>query len=68
LYASFRAATEENNWAWFYDDIHFHQSCIVSTEYGRKVGDLIVKRLHMKKDEPVANTKSLVTYQLLVNQ
>lgn len=51
-YASFRAAAEENNWARFYGGIHFHQSCIVSTEYGRKVGDLVVKKLHMKKEEP----------------
>ncbi len=48
-YKSFRAAAEENNWARFYGGIHFHHSCIVSTEYGRKVGDYIVQRLKMKK-------------------
>lgn len=48
-YSSFRAAAEENNWARFYGGIHFHHSCIISTEYGRKVGDLIVQRLKFKK-------------------
>lgn len=48
-YTSFRAAAEENNWARFYGGIHFHHSCIISTEYGRKVGDLIVQRLKFKK-------------------
>ena len=49
-YRSFRHAADENNWARFYGGIHFHQSCIVSTEYGRKVGELVVNRLRMKKD------------------
>jgi PAP2 superfamily len=48
-YKSFRDAALENNWARFYGGIHFHHSCIVSTEYGRKVGDLVVNRLKMKK-------------------
>jgi hypothetical protein len=48
-YKSFRDAALENNWARFYGGIHFHHSCIVSTEYGRKVGDLVVTRLKMKK-------------------
>jgi hypothetical protein len=48
-YSSFRAAAEENNWARFYGGIHFHHSCIVSTEYGRKVGELVTSRLQMKK-------------------
>ncbi len=48
-FTSFRAAAEENNWARFYGGIHFHHSCIVSTEYGRKVGDLVVDRIKMKK-------------------
>jgi hypothetical protein len=47
-YKSFRDAAEENNWARFYGGIHFHHSCIVSTEYGRKVGGLVVNRLKMK--------------------
>lgn len=48
-YKSFRDAAEENNWARFYGGIHFHHSCIVSTEFGKKVGDLVVDRLKMKK-------------------
>lgn len=48
-YKSFRAAAEENNWARFYGGIHFHRTCIVSTDYGRKVGDYVVGKLHMKK-------------------
>ena len=48
-YKSFRDAAEENNRARFYGGIHFHHSCIVSTEYGRKVGELVVNRLKMKK-------------------
>jgi hypothetical protein len=48
-FKSFRDAAEENNWARFYGGIHFHNSCIVSTEYGRKVGDLVVDKLKMRK-------------------
>jgi len=48
-FASFRAAAEENNWARFYGGIHYHHSCIVSTEFGRKVGELVVDHLKMKK-------------------
>ena len=48
-FRSFRHAADENNWARFYGGIHFHNSCIVSTEYGKKVGDLVVDKLKMKK-------------------
>jgi PAP2 superfamily len=48
-FTSFREAAIENNWARFYGGIHFHNSCIVSTEYGKKVGDFIVSKLTMKK-------------------
>lgn len=48
-YTSFRAAALENIWARFYGGIHFHHSCIVSNEYGKKVGDFIVEKLKMKK-------------------
>ena len=48
-FTSFRQAAEENNWARFYGGIHFHNSCIISTEYGKKVGDLVNQRLRMKK-------------------
>lgn len=47
-YPSFRAAAIENNWARFYGGIHYHHSCIVSTEYGKKVGDFVVSRLRMR--------------------
>jgi hypothetical protein len=48
-FQSFRDAALENNWARFYGGIHFHHSCLVSTELGIKVGDLVVQRLKMKK-------------------
>lgn len=48
-FKSFRQAADENNWARFYGGIHFHNSCIVSTEYGQKVGGLVVSRLVMKR-------------------
>jgi PAP2 superfamily len=46
---SFRDAARENNRARFYGGIHFHHSCLVSTELGTKVGDLVVQKLKMKK-------------------
>jgi hypothetical protein len=48
-YKSFRDAAEENNWARFYGGIHFHNTCLLSTECGKMVGDLVVNRLKMKK-------------------
>lgn len=48
-FSSFRAAAEENNWARFYGGIHFHNSCIISTDYGQRVGKMVVDRLKMKK-------------------
>ncbi|MBI2730489.1 MAG: vanadium-dependent haloperoxidase [Sphingobacteriales bacterium] len=48
-YKSFRDAAIENNWARFYGGIHFHHSCIISTEYGKKVGDFIINKIKMKK-------------------
>ncbi|MBL7749371.1 MAG: vanadium-dependent haloperoxidase [Chitinophagaceae bacterium] len=48
-FTSFRQAAEENNWARFYGGIHFHNSCLVSTEHGKKVGILVNQRLKMKK-------------------
>jgi hypothetical protein len=48
-FKSFRDAAEENNRARFYGGIHFHPTCIVSTEYGRKVGNLVVEKLQMRK-------------------
>ena len=48
-FKSFRAAAEENNWARFYGGLHFHNSCIISTEIGKNVGQLVATRLQMKK-------------------
>lgn len=48
-FKSFREAAEENNWARFYGGIHYHNSCIVSTGFGRKVGQMVADRLKMKK-------------------
>lgn len=48
-FSSFRAAAEENNWARFYGGIHYHNSCIISTDYGQRVGQMVVNRLKMKK-------------------
>ena len=48
-FKSFRQAADENNWARFYGGLHFHNSCIISTAIGRKVGQLVVDRLKMKK-------------------
>lgn len=48
-FKSFRHAAEENNLARFYGGIHFHPSCLVSTDYGKKVGELVATRLNMKK-------------------
>ena len=47
-FTSFRAAAEENNMARFYGGIHFHNSCIVSTDAGKKVGSYVVSTLKMK--------------------
>jgi len=48
-FKSFRDAALENNSARFYGGIHFHPSCIVSTEEGKKIGDYISTKLKMKK-------------------
>jgi hypothetical protein len=48
-FKSFRDAAIENNMARFYGGIHFHNSCLVANEYGKKVGDLVVNKLKMKK-------------------
>jgi hypothetical protein len=48
-FTSFRQAAEENNWARFYGGIHFHPTCIVSKEYGNKVGSYIINKLKLEK-------------------
>ena len=49
-FTSFREAALENNLARFYGGIHFHPSCIVSTEQGKKIGGYITSKLKMKKE------------------
>lgn len=48
-YKSFRDAANENIWGRFYGGIHYYNSCVVSHEYGKEVGDIVVKLLKMKK-------------------
>ena len=48
-FTSFKQAAEENNMARFYGGIHFHSSCLVSTESGQKVGGFIVGKLEVEK-------------------
>lgn len=47
---SFRHAAEENIWGRFYGGIHYHHSCIVSNELGRKIGQYVVQQLRMNKE------------------
>jgi hypothetical protein len=47
-FTSFKQAAEENNMARFYGGIHFHPSCLISTEYGQKVGRFIVGKLKLE--------------------
>lgn len=49
-YKSFYDASNENILARFYGGIHLHYSCLASNILGKKVGGLVVERLHMKKD------------------
>jgi len=48
-FSSFRQAAEENNWARFYGGLHFHNSCITSTQQGKLVGNWVVTHLKMKQ-------------------
>jgi hypothetical protein len=48
-FTSFKQASDENNMARFYGGIHFHPSCLVSTEYGKRVGSFIVGKLKLEK-------------------
>jgi hypothetical protein len=47
-FTSFRQAAVENSWARFYGGIHYHNSCVISIEYGKKVGGLVNSRLQFK--------------------
>jgi len=58
-FSSFRAAAIENNWARFYGGIHFHHSCIVSTTQGKLVGELVVNKLKMKKNDVTYTNQKL---------
>ena len=48
-FTSFRQAAQENNMARYYGGIHFHPSCLVSSDYGKKMGDFIVGKLKLEK-------------------
>ena len=48
-FTSFRQAAQENNMARFYGGIHFHPSCLISNEYGKKVGTFILGKLKLEK-------------------
>jgi len=48
-YTSFRNAAAETKISRFYGGIHFHNSCMVSANYGKMLGDYIVAHLQMKK-------------------
>ncbi len=51
-FTSFRQAADENIWARFYGGIHFHNSCIISNQQGKVVGEFVNKKLKMtKKDD-----------------
>ena len=47
-FTSFRQAALENNMARFYGGIHYHYSCVVAHESGKKVGNHVVEKLKMK--------------------
>jgi len=57
-YKSFRDAANENVWARFYGGIHFHNSCIVSNQYGKIVGDSVAIKLVMKKESQESRDKN----------
>ncbi|MDP9081087.1 MAG: vanadium-dependent haloperoxidase [Bacteroidota bacterium] len=48
-FKSFRQAADETSLSRFYGGIHFRNSTIVSSGYGKTVGDSVVYSLHMKK-------------------
>lgn len=48
-FTSFRQAAKENIWARFYGGIHFHNSCIISNQEGKLVGEFVNERLRMTK-------------------
>jgi hypothetical protein len=48
-YSSFKNAARETALSRFYGGIHFHNSCKVSTRFGKIVGDSVVIKLVMKR-------------------
>lgn len=58
-FTSFRQAAYENVWARFYGGIHFHPSCIVSNTFGIKVGDYIVNKIKLEKDDVAEAAKKM---------
>jgi hypothetical protein len=48
-FKSFRDAANETALSRFYGGIHFHNSCMVSRQFGEVVGDSVVKKLVMKR-------------------
>ena len=48
-FKSFIDAANETAMSRFYGGIHFHNSCLVSHEFGKILGDSVVKKLVMKK-------------------
>ncbi len=48
-FKSFRDAALENESARFYGGIHYYYSCVASNGVGKKVGELVVDKLKMKK-------------------
>ncbi|HLK28841.1 MAG TPA: vanadium-dependent haloperoxidase [Puia sp.] len=48
-FTSFRQAAVETLNSRFYGGIHYHYSCVISNKMGTDLGDLIIKRLKMKK-------------------
>ncbi len=49
-FKSFRAAAKEAGMSRVYGGIHYKNSCLVGTEQGRKVADIILSRLKLKKN------------------
>ncbi len=48
-FKSFRNAAQENNLARFYGGIHFHPSCLVSSDFGKKVAIFVIDKLKLEK-------------------
>lgn len=48
-FKSFKDAANETAMSRFYGGIHFHNSCMVSHDFGTVVGDSVVKKLVMKR-------------------